>query len=329
LEREATQKEWLLLLRYETNGFAKWDVAQRLAQAVIIQCYHSSRETWQVDSALLDAYQDILTDETLDDALRAELLILPSFEVLASAIAKVDVVLLEDVRDFFRAALAHQLCDDAYALYNQLWKKEDHAMNGAAYGRRRLRQVCLSLLKRANHPQALSLCEEQFSLAKTMTDQLGSFALLVDSEDKRVRISAIERFYRQWQSNDLVLDKWFSIQAFSDLPDVLEHVKALLTHPDFQLTNPNKVRALIGAFCQGNPRYFHAIDGSGYAFLADKLLDLDGVNPQVAARLATPFTRWQRVDDARQALMLAQLERLAKADLSRDLREVVSKSLVK
>ena len=115
----------------------------------------------------------------------------------------------------------------------------------------------------------------------------------------------------------------------NDEPGALARVNALLMHPAFQLKNPNKVRAVIGAFCQGNPRHFHAADGSGYAFLADKLLEMDGINPQVAARLATPFTRWQRVDQGRQALILQQLERLALADLSSDLRELVSKSVLK
>ena len=329
LEREASQDEWLALLRFESNGFLKWDAAQRLSQGVLTACYHGTRDAWQVDSALLKAYRDLLCDETLDDALRAELLMPPGFEALAGVLPEVDVGHLEDVRDFFRETLAKALWHDAHPLYQRLWTEEDHAMNGRAYGRRRLRQVCLWLMMKSGHEDALDLCEQQFSAARTMTDQIGSFALLVNAVSESVRSSAIERFYHQWKANDLVLDKWFALQAMNDEPGALARVNALLMHPAFQLKNPNKVRAVIGAFCQGNPRHFHAADGSGYAFLADKLLEMDGINPQVAARLATPFTRWQRVDQGRQALILQQLERLALADLSSDLRELVSKSVLK
>ncbi|WP_428411915.1 aminopeptidase N C-terminal domain-containing protein, partial [Legionella sp.] len=125
-----------------------------------------------------------------------------------------------------------------------------------------------------------------------------------------------------------VLDKWFAIQAASELPDALEQVRKLLKHPDFSIKNPNKARSVIGAFCMANPRNFHAPDGSGYQFLAEMLLILDKLNPQIAARMASPFTRWQRYDKPRQMLMRQQLEQLATQSLSRDLAEVVSKSLV-
>lgn len=124
------------------------------------------------------------------------------------------------------------------------------------------------------------------------------------------------------------MDKWFTIQAISELPETLNHVKMLLKHSAFSIKNPNKVRALIGAFCMGNPRNFHAIDGSGYSFLAEILVTLDKINPQIAARLANPFTRWKRYDQHRQRLMREQLERLGKMELSRDLAEVISKSLL-
>jgi aminopeptidase N len=124
-----------------------------------------------------------------------------------------------------------------------------------------------------------------------------------------------------------VLDKWFAIQAMGESLDTLNKVKELLSHPAFSFKNPNKVRAVIGAFSQANPRHFHALDGSGYEFLADMLIKLDAINPQVAARLATPFTRWRRYDSNRQALMHEQLKRLSILPLSRDLSEIVAKSL--
>ena len=151
----------------------------------------------------------------------------------------------------------------------------------------------------------------------------------MNGRDETSRHRAIDSFYAQWKSNELVLDKWFGLQASCDHPGALERVKLLLEHPAFNFKNPNKVRSVIGSFCQGNPRHFHAADGQGYVFLTDCLIKMDAINPQIAARLATPFTRWQRYDKPRQALMLQQLERLAAASLSRDLREIVTKSLEK
>lgn len=328
LNIEATQDEWLALLRFETNGFAKWDAAQRLALACLTQCYQAPRTEWHVPPALLSAYQHALNDESLDPALRAELLTLPSFEDVASKLTLVDVDRVEAARDFFRAELGRALFSTAQKQYQALWKQEDHAMNGKAYGRRKLRNVCLCLMMKADETTALSVCQAQFAQARTMTDQIASLSLLVNSAPNAARQQAIDAFYQQWQKDDLVLDKWFALQASSELPDTLKQVKALLAHPHFNFKNPNKVRAVIGAFTQANPRHFHAKDGSGYAFLTDMLLKLDKINPQITARLATPFTRWQRLDKLRQDGMKQQLKALAANELSRDLRELVEKSLV-
>ena len=328
LSAPASSDEWQALLRFETNGFAKWDAAQRLALACITDCYHAPRTEWCVPESLLDAYRHVLADERLDPALRAELLTPPSFEDVASTLTAVDVERVEVARDFFRIELGRALFALAAETYPALWQQEDHAMEGKAYGRRKLRNVCLSLMMKGDEAQALPYCETQFANAQTMTDQIAGLALLVNSGHAGAREKAITDFYQQWQKDELVLDKWFALQASADVPDALIQVQRLLSHPAFNLKNPNKVRALIGAFSQANPRHFHALDGSGYAFLTEMLLQLDKINPQIAARLATPFTRWQRLDAPRQASMKQQLTRLAGADLSRDLREVVEKSRV-
>jgi aminopeptidase N len=183
-------------------------------------------------------------------------------------------------------------------------------------------------MMKAKETVALDACQQQFITAQTMTDQIASFSLLANCTNQGLREQAIEDFYKQWAKDDLVLDKWFTIQATSELSEALSHVKSLLQHSAFSIKNPNKVRALIGAFCMANPRNFHTIDGSGYDFLTDMLVTLDKINPQIAARIANPFTRWQRYDKSRQILMRHQLELLAKQNLSRDLAEVVTKSLV-
>lgn len=327
LERVLSREEQLALLRFETNGFAKWDRSVQLAKDVLVDLYQSPSDMWQIPSDLLEAYQAILIDERLDMALRAELIMPPGFEEAASALTFVDVARLEAARDFYRKTLAQALQEEAHGLYLRLWAEEDHAMHSVAYARRRLRHLALWLLMKSDHPEAMRLCEQQFFQAKTMTDQIGSFGLLINACDEALRDKVIDHFYKQWQHNELVLDKWFGLQAASERADALGCVKALLKHPAFSFKNPNKVRAVVGSFCQGNVRHFHGIEGQGYAFLTDILVTMDAINPQIAARLATPFTRWQRLDKPRQDLMLKHLKALSCADLSRDLREIVMKCL--
>ncbi len=328
LNREMTQEELLALLRFETDGFAKWDAAQRLALKCIDTFYHSPREQWSIAEPLIAAYRHVLVDESMDAALRAELLTPPGFEEVAATLTEIDVDRVEAARDFFHEELGKALAVEAAVGYRSLWLQEDHAMNGSSYSRRKLRNVCLRLIMRAEEEKSLAQCLQQFAKAETMTDQITAMALLVNCSQTEVRQQAIDGFYQQWQNDELVLDKWFALQACCERPDTLVSVKKLLSHPAFNIKNPNKVRAVLGAFTQSNPRHFHAVDGSGYEFLADMLLKLDKINPQIAARLAAPFTRWQRLNAPRQQLIKQQLKRLAAVELSRDLLELVSKSLV-
>ena len=324
LRHTASDDELLILSRCETNGFAKWEAMQRLALKCLHACYHAPRDQWEVPQALLDAYQHILNDDTLDTALRAELITPPGFEDVAFGLNDIDVERIEAVRDFFRAAIGRHLFESANTHYQRLWQQEDHAIDGPAFGRRKLRNICLWFMMKADETASLPTCLQQFTQAKTMTDQISGLSLLVNSSEQA---SATEAFYQQWQHDELVMDKWFSLQASSELPGALTRVRTLLSHPQFNIKNPNRVRSLIGAFTQANPRHFHAKDGSGYAFLTEMLLILDKINPQISARLATPFTRWQRLDAASQSKMKDQLNKLAAQHLSRDLGELVTKSL--
>ncbi|WP_133129930.1 aminopeptidase N [Legionella yabuuchiae] len=328
LQFERSEEALTDLLRYESNGFAKWDAAQTLTINCLTKHYQNNATSNTLPESLLNAYQHLLLDESLDQALRAEVLSPPGFEDIAAHLSLVNVSLLEAVRDNYRATLGLHLFDDVADMYETLRKKEDHAMDSRAYNRRKLKNICLWLMMKANEKEALEACQQQFTTARTMTDQMASFHLLVNTSFEDYRLQAMDAFYQQWKHNDLVLDKWFMALALCELPGTLEHVRQLMSHSAFNLKNPNKVRALIGAFCFSNYRHFHAEDGSGYEFLGEVLVTLDKYNPQVAARLATPFTRWQRLDKTRQDLMQDQLQVLAKKELSRDLRELVSKSLV-
>lgn len=327
LEDNLSEEELLFLLRYETDGFAKWEAAQRLSKSYLKRCLTQS-EVDCLPKSLATAFNYILLDGDLDMNLRAELLTPPGFEELISSLNEVDVEAVEQVRDKFRHQLGRSLFESALNTYEQLSQMEDHSMNGQAYGRRKLRNICLWLMMKANETEAMNFCLNQFKQAQTMTDQMAAFALLVNSKNLEVGAEAVALFYKQWLGDELVLDKWFAIQATNEHRDTLAQVKLLMKHPAFTIKNPNKVRALIGAFCQANPRNFHDVNGGGYQFLTDILITLDKINPQIAARLATPFTRWQRYDAPRRSLMLSELENLNQMDLSRDLKEVVSKSLV-
>ena len=329
LHDDLSEEELMFLLRHETDGYAKWDASQRLVLNCLHDCLKKPLTTDCINQSLIAAFKHVLLDEAMDMDLRAELIIPPGFEEVLASLTEVNVDAIERVRDNFRQQLGLSLYNDARTTYEYLWKMEDHSMNGQAYGRRKLRNICLWFMMKANESATLDLCKKQFTGAKTMTDQIAAFSLLVNCSDSPSRIQAIESFYKQWSHDELVLDKWFIIQATSEHRNTLNQVEQLLEHPAFSIKNPNKVRSLIGAFCQGNPRNFHQIDGSGYQFLKKMLVNLDQINPQIAARLATPFTRWQRYDEIRRNLMLAQLEELNALELSRDLKEVVSKSLVR
>ncbi|WP_131782570.1 aminopeptidase N [Legionella gresilensis] len=327
IQRELSQDDLLALLRFETDGFAKWDAAQCLALSCLASFCKTSRNEWQIPPRLTAAFAHVLQDESLDLALRAELIMPPEFEEVATFVEIADVDVIESARDFYRTELGKALYKQAQAMYDLLWSREEHAMNANAYGQRKLRNACLWLMMKANEQATLNVCQNQFNESRTMSDQMASFALLNNCSIDKVQEKVVAEFYAQWAQDELVLDKWFAVQATSELPNTLIKVKELLGHPAFSFTNPNKVRAVIGAFVQVNPRHFHALDGSGYEFLADMLIKLDAINPQVTARLATPFTRWRRYDEKRQLLMFEQLKRLETHPLSRDLSEIVSKSL--
>lgn len=325
---ELSDAELLFLLRHENDGYAKCEAAQRLVLQFLHQCLQTPASQWQMPKDLVDALRYVLVDESLDMSLRSEILNPPGFEEVIANLTLVDVAAVEAVRDNYRQQLGLSFYSNLQEIYKKLWQAEDHQMSEQAFGRRALRNMCLRLMMKADETASMDLCVEQFKSAQTMTDQIASFSLLANSSEDSKRIPAIHDFYRQWSKEDLVLDKWFAIQSSSELPDTLARTRELLTHPDFSMKNPNKVRAVIGAFSMGNPRNFHAIDGSGYAFLGEHLAILDQINPQIAARLATPFTRWQNYDKPRQALMKKELAALSQLQLSRALQEIVSKSLL-
>jgi aminopeptidase N len=241
--------------------------------------------------------------------------------------AVVDVEAIHAALEFARAEIGRALGPALGATYERLSDDAPYAPEAAAMGRRALRNVCLSYLVATGAEAAVALAKAQFDAGRNMTDVLAALGLLADL-DRPEREAALAAFYERWRHDPLVLDQWFAMQARSTLAGTLERCRALLAHPDFTLHNPNRARALIGNFAMGNPLRFHAASGEGYAFLADQVRALDGINGQIAARLVAPLGAWRRHDAARGALMRRALERiLAAPGLSKGSFEMASKSL--
>jgi aminopeptidase N len=269
----------------------------------------------------------ILGDADRDPAFAAEALALPSEANLADEMNIVAVEAIHAARDSARAALGRALADPLAQIYRRLADPGPYRIDGQSIGRRALRNVCLAHLAAADHTEGARIAKAQFDAQANMTEILAALGVLNDI-DCPERAAALDAFYRRWEADPLVIDKWFALQARSALPGAIEAVRTLTTHPAFTRANPNRVRALVGTFAQANPLHFHAASGEGYRFLADEVLLLDKANPTTAARLVQPLGQWRRYDSARQQLMRAALDRiLATPGLSANTYEMVAKSL--
>jgi len=326
---QRSEEELAFLLAHDSDDFNRWDAGQQLAMQALLRqvAAHQSAEPLPEPVALKEALGKAMADPHIDKMLLSQILTLPSESYLADQMDVVDVDAIYHARLFSRRYLAQQLYMQFANLYAQNSSDAPYIFTSQEMARRALRSVCLSYLVETEQADAFQSCYTQFEAANNMTDQQAALACL-SHFDTPLRQQALDAFYAQWQSDAQVVDKWLAIQARSRLPDTLDRVKRLMQQPAFTLSNPNKVRSLIGSFCRGNPVRFHALDGQGYAFLTENVLTLDKRNPQIAARLVQAMIRWQRYDTQRQALMQSSLQQiLATKGLSRDTYEVVARSL--
>ena len=313
------------LAAHDTDPFVRWDSGQQFAAAALLDMVASIQQGRQpeVDPALIEAAAATLDQEP---AFAAEALSLPGEATLADKMTVVDVEAIHAARDMARAAIGVALSDKLRATYDSLTDTGAYAIDGASIGRRSLRNACLSALVASGDPAAVALAKAQFDACHNMTDVLAALSIL-SGVDCPQRLDALAAFYQAWRSDPLVLDKWFAIQALSPLPNTVRAVESLKSHPDFDLRNPNRVRALVSSFA-GNQVRFHDASGIGYKLYADTLIQLDPANGQVAARMVSPLGQWRRFDEGRQALMKAQLQRILDLPgLSRNTFEMASKSL--
>jgi aminopeptidase N len=221
------------------------------------------------------------------------------------------------------------LHDEFLRIYELKTDHADYSISPEAIGARSLKNCCLDYLLsgRQVDEKMIGMAQNQYYQATNMTDQIGVLSVLAH-RDITARDELFNHFEHRWREQPLVMDKWFSMQALSSAEDTFDRVQQLLDYPSFSLKNPNKVRALVGAFCQ-NHVHFHHLSGRGYEFLVDIILELDDLNPQIAARMASPLISWKRYERKRQALMVGSLERIReKKDLSRDVYEIVNRGLM-
>ncbi|WP_454255098.1 aminopeptidase N [Pseudomonas sp. Marseille-Q8238] len=323
----------MFLMQHDSDGFNRWEAGQQLAVQVLQELIgqHQRGEPLVLDQRLVAAFRTLLEDASLDQAMVAEMLSLPGESYLTEISDVADVDAIHAAREFARQELANALFEPLWQRY-QANREQSRATAYVAeaghFARRSLQNIALSYLMLTGKPEVLAATLEQYEVCDNMTERLTALAVLVNSPFEAERGEALKAFAEHFKDNALVMDQWFSVQAASTLPGGLARVQALMQHPAFTLKNPNKVRALIGAFAGQNLINFHAADGSGYRFLADQVISLNASNPQIASRQLGPLTRWRKYDAARQALMRGELERiLASGELSSDVYEVVSKSL--
>ena len=327
---ERNLEELAFLLRHDCDTFNRWEAGQQLAGQIIsglITDIQNGRDL-QLNPIIINAVKQIMEQSWDDLSYFSLLLSLPSETYLAEQMEVVDVEAIHAAREFVLLTLAEQLQVQFKKLYRDCHREESGQFDAGAIGRRRIKNTCLAYLGRLEQQEVQQWSQQQFDTAKNMTDQIAALAVVVNSSHPAKK-ECLASFYEQWQDEALVIDKWFALQASSHNEDTFITVQKLMQHPAFDLRNPNRVRALIGAFSQANPLHFHAANGQGYQFLGDQIIALNTLNPQVASRMLSALTSWRRYDKSRQALMKTQLERIMMTEaISKDVYEVASKSLV-
>lgn len=331
LDAAYTEKELIFLLANDTNSFTRWDASQTLATELILSTAAGNcPSSIPYVNACKKSLQRALDNDDENPGLAAELFTLPSLAYLAELMNPVDIDALQAARTSLFEELAFVLQDEWLAIYERFQTPGDYNPHAAEASKRALKNVALKYI--TSHEMCeedhISTAQAQFASANNMTDSIAALAAILHHGEDDARQPALTSFYQQWQNDPLVMDKWLSLQASMDHDTVLDDVKALLDHPAFSMTTPNKVRAVIGAFTHNLPA-FHQADGSGYQFIADKVIELNAINPQIAARIVTSFSHMANYDDARKALASKQVDRiLATENLSKNIYEIASKSKV-
>ena len=328
IDADAGLEDLVFLAAHDDDPFARYEAMQSLTVRHLVGAVGGGlagdvREAGE--AAIVAAFRAVLADEALDDLMRGELMILPAEAYLAEQFAACDPQAIRTAREALKARLGRDLAGELARTHDRA-ATVPFSLEAAAKGARKVKTQALALIAAADPAEAARRAAGQYAAADNMTDRQGALMVLCGL-DSPARAELLADFHQRYTGNALVIDKWFSLQAGSLHRDVLAHVKALADHPDFTMSNPNRVRALYMS-CAVNAGAFHAADGEGYRMIGDLILALDALNPQTAARFVPPLGRWRRIEPGRSALMRAELERIAAAPgLSRDTLEQATKSL--
>ncbi|MDH2068535.1 aminopeptidase N [Pantoea sp. GD03673] len=328
LDYKWSDAQLTFLMRHARNDFSRWDAAQSLLATYIrlnVARYQQGQHL-SLPLHVADAFRAVLLDTDSDPALTALILTLPSENEIAELFDTIDPQAISLVRDALQRTLARELADEFFAIYNASQQPE-YRVEHDAIGQRSLKNICLTYLAFGDAQLADKLVQTQYQQATNMTDALAALSAAVAAQ-LPCRDALLAAYDERWHQDGLVMDKWFVLQATSPAANVMRNVRQLLNHRSFTMSNPNRVRSLVGAFASANPAAFHAKDGSGYKFLVEMLTDLNTRNPQVAARMVEPLIRLKRYDEGRQAMMRQALEQLLELDkLSGDLYEKITRAL--
>ncbi|MCW9014271.1 MAG: aminopeptidase N [Gammaproteobacteria bacterium] len=332
LQLDLSDDDLAFLMANDSDEFNRWNSAQQLAVNIMLALIAEYRragrqlDNLQLPASFVAAFGQVLTDAKLDAALAARVLTLPAEDYLAEMMNVVDVDAIHDVREFCKSAIARELQADLIAIYRDK-QTANFELTAEAMGQRSLKNLCLAYLVSLDMADSRELALQQYEQATNMTDQIAALSSLVGLGGKESE-QVLGQFYAQWKDDALVIDKWFTVQATAALPQTLDNIGKLLVHEAFDINVPNRVRALLGAFSQANPVNFHDKSGQGYQYLADCVIKLNETNPQIAARLLLPLIQWRRFDEARQQLMIKQLQRISDTQgLAKDVFEIVSRGL--
>ncbi|MDF4742074.1 aminopeptidase N [Vibrio parahaemolyticus] len=326
LEYDYSDAELIFLMKHATNDFARWDASQMLLAKYIRQNVTNVQtgSEVQLSEDLIDAFRGVLLDENLEPAFIAQVFSLPSINEITGWYKQIDVDAVDTVLNCITVSLSAALEDELSATYHTL-KQAEYTIDHAAIGKRALRNQCLQFL--AHTDKGNTLVKAQYEAANNMTDTIAAMSA-ANSAQLECREELMADYSDKWKHDGLVMDKWFALQGTNPAEDALEKVKATMNHEAFSLKNPNRTRSLIGSFLAANPVRFHDKSGSGYQFAGDILRQLNDSNPQVASRMIDPLLKFRKYDEARQAMIRAELEKLKAMDnLAKDLFEKVTKAL--
>lgn len=320
-----SQSALRFMLQHDSDGFNRWDAGQQL---MLHWIELAEKGRFKLDRDDIDALRSVLNDETLDPAMVAYLLALPSESYIAESRKEYDPQSIHHAREQVMAALADALENDFRACYDRLNVSAEYQPAPEDMARRSLKNLALSYWAKAAS-EGVASAQEQFRDADNMTDQMAALRTLVNHGTQAEARSVLDAFYAQWKHDPLVVNQWLTVQCGSSRLGTAEHIGDMLAHEAFDWRNPNKVRSVIGAFANQALCHFHSDNGEGYRLLADAVIRLNDSNPQIASRLLTPLTRWKRLVPSQSQLMKAELQRIMDhGSLSKDVYEVVSKSLV-